>query len=89
MKKTGSSSGNQSALSTSGGGGNRRLFGAAPAGDSEILARAEAEADVERRRLLAEQQARVRAARRGGYRALLSQERLTPETGLQTTLGPS
>jgi hypothetical protein len=63
--------------------------GSAPkgAGDQPILARQESEADVERRRLLAEQQARQRAARRGGYRALLSQQRLSPETGLQTTLG--
>jgi len=56
---------------------------------SAIVGLQESEANVERRRLLAQQQARSRAARRGGYRALLSQQRLTPETGLQTTLGPA
>jgi len=56
------------------------------AGDS-ILSRQENEADMEKLRLMSEQRARSRAARRGGYRALLSQERLSPESGLQTTLG--
>jgi hypothetical protein len=52
-----------------------------------ILDRQESDVAAERAKLTAEQFARQRAARRGGYRALLSQERMTPETGLQTTLG--
>lgn len=55
---------------------------------TDPLAVQQSEADVERKRLLQEQTARTRAARRGGYRALLSQMRFAPETGLQTTLGP-
>lgn len=53
-----------------------------------ILDQQEADAASERARLLTEQRARQRAARRGGIRSLLSSERLSPETGLQTTLGP-
>ena len=56
-------------------------------GSSSVVSGQETEAANERRRLLAEQMGRQRAARRGGYRALLSQQRLSPETGLQTTLG--
>lgn len=70
--------------------GFRALTADKPSGGpqpSEALSAQESEAAIERKRLLSEQLARTRAARRGGYRALLSQQRLTPETGLQTTLG--
>jgi hypothetical protein len=70
----------------------KALFGSNAGGGfvkpvDDTLARVETEAEIERKRLLSEQAARQRAARRGGYRALLSQERFAPETGLQTTLG--
>lgn len=55
-----------------------------------ILARQEQQASEERARLAAEQMARQRAAKRGGgFRGLLSEQRLNAETGLQNTLGPS
>jgi hypothetical protein len=54
-----------------------------------ILARQEKQAADERARLATEQMARSRAAKRGGgFRSLLSEQRLSPETGLQNTLGP-
>lgn len=53
-----------------------------------ILGRQEKSAADERARLAGEQAARSRAAKRGGgFRGLLSEQRLTPETGLQNTLG--
>jgi len=55
-----------------------------------ILAKQETQASDERARLASEQMARQRAATRGGgFRGLLSETRLNPETGLQNTLGPS
>jgi hypothetical protein len=53
-----------------------------------ILGRQEKSAADERARLAGEQAARQRAAKRGGgFRGLLSEQRLTPESGLQNTLG--
>lgn len=53
-----------------------------------ILARQEARAEEEKKRLAEEQMARVRASRRGGFRGLLASERLNAESGLANTLGP-
>lgn len=59
-------------------------------GQEAILGKQEKQSADERTRLAAEQTARQRAARRGGgFRGLLSEQRLNPETGLQNTLGPS
>lgn len=55
-----------------------------------ILGKQEAQAAEERKRLAAEQMSRQRAASRGGgFRGLLSEQRLNAESGLQNTLGPS
>lgn len=55
-----------------------------------ILGRQEQQAAAERTRLAGEQMARSRAAKRGGgFRGLLSEQRLNAETGLQNTLGAS
>jgi hypothetical protein len=72
-----------------GGGGGDAGFAAAQAQQAAIIAKQEAQATEERSRLQAEQMARQRAARRSGMRALLSDARLTPESGLPTTLGAS
>ena len=69
--------------------GGEESPGKTPDTGESILSRQENEASIEKLRLLSEQRARSRAARRGGYRALLSQQRLSPESGLQTTLGPA
>jgi len=75
------------------GGGDEGDRGAAAAAQQQI---AEQRAENERMRIQTEEQRRDEAERlaarrsarlRGGSRTLLSDTRLTPETGLQTTLG--
>jgi hypothetical protein len=76
------------------GGASEGLKGAENSGAAEQLAEQRAEnaklaaRTEEEKRLEAERLAGRRSARlRGGSRILLSEARLTPETGLQTTLG--
>lgn len=49
--------------------------------------RLKAQAEAEQRDLAEQQAARTRTRTRGGSRMLLSDTRLTPETGIEQTLG--
>jgi hypothetical protein len=69
-----------------GGGGGPDMSGQMEAQRAEN-ARLKEQADEERRELAEQAAGRVAARRRGGSRMLLADTRLTPETGVEQTLG--
>lgn len=69
-----------------GGGGAPDMSGQIAA-QREENTRLKEQADEERRQLAEQAAGRVSARRRGGSRMLLADTRLTPETGVEQTLG--